>query len=267
MKYVPKEMGEAEEASNGGKDGWGREIAWLVGGVLALLLLVYVAIGWLVELALPWVSVEREKAWFGGWEPSAVMRGVVEPEGEMVERLALADLILGKMKGQPGVPGLDYRLRYLVDREPNAFAFPGGAIGVTQGLLTVLEEEVALAFVIGHELGHFAQRDHLRGMGRGVGRAVFWGLIFGGGGPDMLGEMTGGLLDRAHSRKQEAGADRFGVELVWRVYGTTEGTETLFEWLEASNKQPGWVTWLSTHPDSGDRIRRMREHAAGLRAE
>ncbi len=44
----------------------------------------------------------------------------------------------------------------------------GGHILLFQGLLDILKTENSLSFVIGHELGHFKNRDHLRGLGRGI---------------------------------------------------------------------------------------------------
>jgi len=262
MKYVPKDLGEAAEISNAGHHGWTREIVTLLGGVIALMVALYAGIGAVVEVSLPLISVERERAWFGHLEPSGFGMSVL-PEEEFQEGFDRAQRILAKLSSQPGVPPLDYRLRLIADDQPNAFAFPGGVIGVTTGLLeTVEEDEIALAFVIAHELGHFAQRDHLRGLGRAVGRTLAWGIVFGGG-PDGFADLTGGLLDRAYSRGQESGADRFGLDLVLSAYGTAEGADKLFRWLERAQLQPAWATWLSTHPNPADRIQALRRQGSG----
>ena len=69
MKFVPRDMGEAADASSAGPGGMRREIAILLGASALFLTVVYFSIGWVVELALPRISVERERAWFGGFIP------------------------------------------------------------------------------------------------------------------------------------------------------------------------------------------------------
>lgn len=255
MKFVRRELGEAAEASNPGAPGMRREIFVLAGALLVLLVAGYASIGFVVELALPRISVARERAWFGGWKTPAA---TTAPGGDAAawER---AEAVLQKLAAQPGVPALEYRLVLLDQAAPNAFAFPGGTIAITRGLLRVCgDDEVALAFVLGHELGHFAHRDQLRALGRTAGRAVAWGLIFGGTG-DAVSAQTLNLMELAHSRAQEEAADAFGAALVQRVYGRTGGAERLFRWLEQRENSPAWTAWLQTHPTSASRIERLRD--------
>lgn len=234
-----------------------KEIAFLLWATATILLVTYFLIGWVVELVLPRISVARERAWFKHF--SLEDRSVESTTAEEKTSLVIARQALARLAAQPGVPGFDYQLVLIEGDQPNAFAFPGGTIGVTRGMLKLLDDEVAIAFVLGHELGHFAQRDHLRGLGRRVGRSLVWGLIFGTGG-DTLSQHTGTLLELAHSRQQESGADHFGAELVHGAYGRVAGTEKLFVWLEQRQKQPGWSEWLQTHPVPQTRIRDLREH-------
>lgn len=261
MKFVPRDLEPAAESSNPGPAGMRREIAFLLGATATILLLSYFLIGWVVELILPRISVARERAWFQGF--SLAERSVESTTAEEKSRLAIARQALVRLTAQPGVPNFDYQLVLIEGDRPNAFAFPGGTIGLTRGMLKLLDDEVAIAFVLGHELGHFTQRDHLRGLGRALGRSLVWGLIFGGAG-DTLTQHTGTLLELAHSRHQESGADHFGVELVHGAYGRLAGTEKLFVWLDQRQRQPGWIEWLQTHPAPTNRIKELREHVQKL---
>lgn len=263
MKYVHRELGEAAEASNPGPAGMRREILFLIGATALLFVAAYFAIGWAVELALPRISVERERAWFSSF---TLDEKIAAPSNRVeAERFGHAEEVLKKLAARPGVPALDYKLVFIADKKPNAFAFPGGTIGITRGMLDLLDDEISVAFVLGHELGHFAQRDHLRGIGRSVGRALVWAIFFGDTG-DSLSQHSATLLDLAHSRHQENGADLFGLELVYGAYGKSEGAERLFTWLELRERQPAWVSWMQTHPHPGDRVRHLREHAKTLGA-
>lgn len=263
MKYVHRELGDAAEASNPEAAGMRREIVFLLVATAALFVAAYFAIGWAVELALPRISVERERAWFSTF---ALNEKIAAPSNRVeAERFGHAQEILQKLAARPGVPALDYKLVFIAEKQPNAFAFPGGTIGITRGMLEVLDDELAVAFVLGHELGHFAQRDHLRGIGRALGRALVWAIFFGDTG-ESLSQHSATLLDLAHSRHQENGADLFGLELVHGLYGKSEGAEKLFTWLEQRQRQPMWLSWMQTHPHPGNRVLHLREHAKKLEA-
>lgn len=262
MKFVARDPGEAAEASaGGGERGLLREAAVLFGAFLLLALGSYAAIGWVTERTLPLISVEREQAWFSKFTPGAALEAELSPE--FAARRDRVAKLLERLAADPAVPRLNYRLHVLEGEAPNAFAFPGGAVGVTRGLIEMLDDEVAIAFVLGHELGHFAQRDHLRGLGRRLGRSLVWAIIFGDAG-DFVGARMAQLLDLRHSREQESSADLFGVELVHRIHGTTEGTDRLFAWLAEQERSPAWTAMIATHPHSRDRLADLRAHAARL---
>lgn len=266
MKFVQRDLGPAAEISGGGQSVWLRELSVLGGALLVLTVALWMATGWVTELLLPLVSIDTERKVFGAFQPAdrEESAGLSAPLAARRDRLAN---VLVKLAADPAIPPLDYRLIVMRAQGPNAFAFPGGAIGVTRGLLEIIgDDEVAIAFVLGHELGHFAQRDHLRGIGRQLGRSLVWALIFGRDGADLLSPHVSSLLDLRYSRGQESAADRFGLELVHRIYGTTEGTDRLFVWLEQRDRNPAWLEMLETHPDAGGRLRALREHAGRLAA-
>jgi Putative Zn-dependent protease, contains TPR repeats len=263
MKFVPRDLGDAAEASNPGSEGLRREIVVLLVAAVALILASYFAVGGLVEMVLPRISVARERAWFS--HAKFPQKSVEPADADESARLERAQTMLVRLAADPRVPALDYRLVLIADTTPNAMAVPGGTILVTRGLLNLLDEEIPVAFVLGHELGHFAQRDHLRGIGRAFGRALVWGLVFGQG-ENVLHAHAGSLLDLAHSRKQEEGADDFGLELVRATYARTDGAEQLFVWLEERDQTPSWAHWLQTHPYPGKRVERLRARAAQLQS-
>ncbi len=114
---------------------------------------------------------------------------------------------------------------YLSDSDDvNAIALPGGRIVVFKGLLDQVESENELAMVLAHELGHFAHRDHMRGLGRGLGLAVATALLLG------ENNSASGLISKAvltfqvkYSQSQESAADQFGVDLLTARYGHAGG--------------------------------------------
>jgi Zn-dependent protease with chaperone function len=267
MKFVQRDLGAAAEASSGGgRAGWQREVLLLGSALLALTLGLWFGIGWAVELALPLISVETERQWFGSFTPDHTEEPADLP-APLASRLARTQAVLTRLQADAAVPRFDYRLFVLDDREPNAFAFPGGSIGVTRGLLELLEDDdVAMAFVLGHELGHFAHRDQLRGIGRAFGRSLAWALIFGDDGGGLLNSHLTNLLELRHSRGQEHDADLYGLELVHRIYGTTKGTDRLFVWLEQRERSPAWMEMIRTHPQAKGRLTDLRAYASRLQS-
>ncbi len=158
--------------------------------------------------------------------------------------------------------------------DPNALALPGGRILVTRGLLLNARSENELAFVLGHELGHFRNRDHLRSLGRGLVTGLLTsalGAATGLGGSNPLG-LAQGFAERGFGRSQERDADAFALGLVYALYGHVAGADDFFERLTADSSRRGvgrLGRWLSTHPLSQDRIASLQRLAQerGWRAE
>ena len=93
-----------------------------------------------------------------------------------------------------------------VDDEPNAFALPGGKVGVYTGIFTVARNQDQLAGVIAHEIGHVVSRHHDERITRQHGRAA---PLLGIGGA-MLGSRYGeGAGERGGAGRRRARADRF----------------------------------------------------------
>jgi len=254
MKFVRRDMGEAAEASSGGGHrGWWKEVITLALLVTLTLLVLYVTISFVTEQVLERLPVEKERAWFAGIAESVPSDEVPEslrPRWEMAEETLQHLLTVEK------APDLPYRLVFQDQEQPNAFAMPGGVIALTKGLLTELEDEVSVAFVLAHELGHFAHRDHLRGLGRRVGFSAAVTLVFGG---DQLTRNMSEFITLRYSREQETEADLFGLALVEAAYGETEDAERLFQVLAERDQLPGWAYMFSTHPGNQERIRRILE--------
>jgi len=147
----------------------------------------------------------------------------------------------------------NYRLLYIPDDTVNALALPGDTIIVYRGLIQQLESENELMMILGHELGHFAYRDHLRGIGRGLA-LQFVVAVFAGDGGWLLnvGAAIASNLSKAQfSRNQEAQADEFGLQLLVSHYGHAAGAADFFQRLARQSRLD--IALLSTHPAPGDR--------------
>lgn len=232
------------------------EASTLVVGLTAIFLFIVVLLIFVVEVALYFVPAEKEARMFANWLPEDLV--TVAPDDEaLYQTQLLVDRLAAHWVDAP------YEFRVEVDDSEvvNAFALPGGLIVVTQGLLDEVESENELAFVLGHELGHFRNRDHLRALGRGIVLSLFFATTTGGdvGG---LGIKVTDLALRGFSREQEENADEFGLAVIYAEYGHVDEAWRLFaRWADGDNAMLDIVTYLSTHPKPGDRVDELQELA------
>ena len=226
-------------------------------GLSIIFAIIAVALIFLVELALYFVPVEKEVRMFQGWLPDGIV--TVSPNDEVLN--GTQKIVDRLSRYWPDSP-YSFRLEIDDSKIANAMALPGGLIVVTQGLLDQVESENELAFVLGHELGHFRNRDHLRSLGRGVVLSIFIAAIGSGDGGGIGTNITD-LALRNFSRRQERQADEFGLLLVQSQYGHVNEAWRFFErWDEYENRTAmDFLSHLSTHPKSGERIEDLREFA------
>jgi predicted Zn-dependent protease len=223
-----------------------REAAQLVAGA-ALLTGMFVLVAFLfVDVAIRFLPATWEQRIFGAWTDA-----LGETDARTERAQALVDRLAAHWPENP------YTLRVAVfsDDAANAFAAPGGAILVTSGLLDTAESENELAFVLGHEVGHFRGRDHLRALGRGlVVQVALRAALFGsaGGIPSLISD----LAERSFGRDQERAADAFGLELVHAEYGHVAGADDFFERLPDADADFGDEVgaWFAAHPVTEGRI-------------
>jgi predicted Zn-dependent protease len=151
----------------------------------------------------------------------------------------------------------------------NAFALPGGNVGVFEGMMRLVDSDDELAAVVGHEVGHVLARHAAQRIGTQqisrLGIGVFAAALGAGGYADPrtaqallgAGAQYGILLP--FSRRQELEADQIGVVLMARAGYDPEAAIDFWRKMQAAGggKPPAF---LSTHPADEDRIARLREH-------
>jgi len=232
------------------------EAGTLVVGLTAIFIVIALALVFMIELALYFVPVEKEAKFFEDWLPEDLV--TVSPRDE---RLQKTQLLVDRLAFH--WPDAPYEFRVEIDDSAvaNAMALPGGLIIVTEGLLDQVESENELAFVLGHELGHFRNRDHLRALGRGIVLALFFSVTTGSDVSGLSIKVTD-LALRGFSREQESDADEFALALVYTHYGHVDEAWRLFErWEEREDSILDVVSYLSTHPATDDRIEELEEQA------
>jgi Zn-dependent protease with chaperone function len=243
-----------------------REAALLTAGVVALGAVLVIAVAVAIDLVVPHLSPDLEVRIFS---PSWLIDGESDEGEETDPRLRAARELLGRLERHWSGHPYRFRLGVWSDERPNAVALPGGWIAVTEGLLEGVRSENELAMVLGHELGHFHNRDHLRGLGRGVAVALFTSALAasGAGTASQLAGVAGQLAQRAFDREQELAADRFALALVAAEYGHVVGASDFFQRQSEYEVEPGRgiAGYFSTHPLSAERIEALANVAAERR--
>jgi len=228
--------------------------------------LIWWLVGVAVDLGAAKISDASEKEWFGSLGKAlAGGHSKTKPEDSAVG-FNRAQNIFNKLKASAGLRDLDYQLYYMEEKEPNAFAAPGGAVGITQGLLDLVTGEIGIAMVLAHELGHHENRHALRGIGRSLALSVILGAVFGG--DNALVSSAVGLAEASYSRGQETQADRWGLVHVHRIYGRTNGALEFFEDIDKlkGGMDSRALRIISSHPYTPDRIKAIRQLQAKLNA-
>jgi len=232
-----------------------REGVVLVAGVILVVGLLLGVATLLVDTLVPYLPASWEATIFPDFE---AMRHVPESDVEKAQQATLEELLARLLTHWPEhPPGLHVGL--LESSQPNALAFPGGLILVTTGLMDQVESENELAFVLGHELGHYRDRDHLRSLGRGLALALILTAMGQSGTVAELVALSGQLSTRSFSREQESKADAFGLMLVEAEFGHVAGATDFFGKLPApeSALERSLASYLATHPLSDDRMDEM----------
>jgi predicted Zn-dependent protease len=152
----------------------------------------------------------------------------------------------------------DWEIEVFDSEEINAFALPGGHIGVFTGLFKVAENQEQLAAVIGHEIAHVTEQHALKRYNREaatqvgvVGVAVATGT--GQAGADLAGMVASLGLSLPFSRGEESEADTVGLKYMAAAGFDPRQSVTLWQNMQKKNKL-GPPEMLSTHPSSEHRI-------------
>ena len=233
------------------------EASTLIVGLGLIFAAIAVFLIFLIELALYFIPIETEVEMFEAWLPDDIT--TVAPDDG---RLAKLDSMVFRLSRHWPESPYDFTVEIDESEEINAYAYPGGLIVVTSGMLDQVESENELAFVLGHEMAHFRNRDHMRGLGRGVLLSVMFVVISGSEGGSNIGSTITELTLRGFSRGQESDADEFGLSLVQQEYGHVADSWKFFERLDEEYEETSELwTYLSTHPSPDDRVDDMIEMA------
>lgn len=222
----------------------------LFSGLLLTIVSLYIILGLLVNVLAPYVPKTLEdrmgKRILSEW--------IVDEDDETI---LYYSSILEKLIGHD--QAANYKLRIIEMEEVNAFAVPGDIIVLSTAFVEEFVDEETIAFVLGHELGHFKSRDHIKGYGRMMVLYTISSLVSGNDSSSSM--IISDILSKTEmkfSQNDELKADAYGATLVYQAYGSNDGGITFFEQLSDEYEQGELASYFDTHPHPEKRIKAIK---------
>lgn len=207
-------------------------------------------------------EIKRDEPAITGGPDAALVRKV----GQRIARVA-------------PLPNAQWEFVLFKDDAPNAFALPGGKVGINTGILPITKNEAGMATVMGHEVAHAVARHSAERMSQGMAVQI-GGLVLGAAlGPEAsatkdaamqaygLGAQYGVMLP--YSRTHELEADQLGLIYMARAgYDPAEAIEFWKRFAAYNAKRGGKPPeFLSTHPLDARRIAQLQQMLPRAQAE
>jgi len=180
-----------------------------------------------------------------------------------------------KLVANSDSPSQPFHFFVVMENDINAFAGPGGYIGVNSGLILTTEEESELASVVAHEIAHVTQR-HLYRAAEAASRlsiptmaATLAAILLGTQSPALgqaaiMAIQAGSVQFQINfTRENEEEADRVGMQTLAQSHFDPRSMPTFFERLQQSTRYAGQniPEFLRTHPVTASRISDTRGRA------
>lgn len=251
MKYIPK---VPDGNINAPRINLIKDFIYLLAILLFIIIFVYVALGFLVDVIADKIPPEFESKLGYNYTRTFESKKITKKEKKLQK-------LLDELVSYTNLNERKFKVRILETNQVNALAMPGGSIVVFSGLFKTINSENQLSYVLSHELGHYAHRDHLRAIGRGLVISIIATILFGSDtffNKTISGSLSG--LQLKYTRSQEINADLFAVDLLDKKYKNVAGITDLLEVFGKNEPVPKSLSFFTTHPHYTDRIKAINKY-------
>lgn len=185
---------------------------------------------------------------------------------EPVERVSM------RLKKVIEMPDADWEFVIFKDHSPNAFALPGGKVGINTGLFKIADNDALLAAVLGHEISHTTANHSEQRMYQAIGTVALGALLYAAldqHNVDHAGYAVAGYALAAYlidalplTRQQEYESDRMGA--VYMAQAGYDPKQAIKLWKKLNNyhskkNKNQRAEYLRTHPHDNSRIRALED--------
>ena len=182
-------------------------------------------------------------------------RKVVLPILQMVDQLCSAN----------GIKSSKIKIHVVENNEINAFAMPGRHLVVHTGLIDFVDHQEEITGVIAHEIAHIESGHVVKKLGKEIGLSVILNLTLGDIGGEVVRNALSTITSTAYDRSLEKEADLKAVDYMLAAKMNPTYLASFLEKLDKQSQTPEVLQWVSTHPDSKERVRYINEKVKSSR--
>jgi beta-barrel assembly-enhancing protease len=193
-------------------------------------------------------------------------RGRIVTSGPQYDRLMrVADKILPLARRDYDVP---FRVKLVRDNQVNAFALPGGPMYFYTGLLDLADSDDEVASVLGHEAAHIVRRHSAKQISDQMVKQGLATIALGGSSQTVQTLAGLGLTidSLRYSRSDESESDKLGFQYLTEAGYNPDAMASFFSKMQQKGGGGGGPSWLSSHPNTGDRVKISRQRAEAYKA-
>jgi predicted Zn-dependent protease len=172
------------------------------------------------------------------------------PMLEDEEVLAYVREVGNKLATVAGRDDFEYEFYVVMDDKLNAFALPGGKVFINAGAILKTRSEAELAGLLAHELSHAV-------LSHGFQLVTEGNLIANVTSYFPYGGTAANLIVLDYNRDMERQADALGSRILVSSGYAADGMRNLMVTLDKEEREEPVFAWLSTHPDTQERINNM----------
>ncbi|MFM7222909.1 MAG: M48 family metallopeptidase [Bacteroidota bacterium] len=151
------------------------------------------------------------------------------------------------------------KLHVVETPEVNAFALPDHHMVVNTGLLNFSRHPEEVAGVLGHEIAHMELSHVMKKLGKEIGLTVIMMIVGGDAGAEIIKRAIGTLSSSAYDRSLEKDADLKAVDYMHKANMNPKMLSSFLARLAEESQTQEALQWLSSHPDTQERVRYIDE--------
>lgn len=176
------------------------------------------------------------------------------------EKVVLSILqMVNRLCSSNGIKSSTIKVHVVNNKEINAFAMPGRHLVVHTGLIDFADHQEEIAGVIAHEVAHIESGHVVKKLGKEIGLSILMNLTLGDIGGEVVRNALSTLTSTAYDRSLEKEADLKAVDYMLKAKMDPAYLATFLKKLDKESQTPEVLQWVSTHPDSKERVRYINE--------
>jgi predicted Zn-dependent protease len=162
--------------------------------------------------------------------------------------------MVDQLCSENGIKSSSIKVHVVNNKEINAFAMPGRHLVVHTGLIQFADHEDEIAGVIAHEIAHIESGHVVKKLGKEIGLSILMNLTLGDIGGEVVRNALSTITSTAYDRSLEKEADLKAVDYMIAAKMNPTYLASFLEKLDKQSQTPEVLQWVSTHPDSKERV-------------